>query len=157
MKVKVYYLQQNYMYQNDYESILYIAHQCPYQDGNAVYSARFFVSLFNDSITYDDQSICLGQGIFRMNGQGNNKENTLQLEIKPNPSRDLVEIKIVGIKSDNWDMQIIDLDGRALLNYHKINFTSFKVNTSTFSPGVYIVKVKVGENIQLQEKLIIIH
>ena len=138
-------------------SVLAIAQQCPYQGGKAVYEARFFISLFNDSITYDDQSVCLGQGIFRMNGQGNTKENTLQLEIKPNPSRDLVEIKIVGIKSDNWEMQIIDLDGRALLNYHKINFTSFKVNTSAFSPGVYIVKVKVGENIQLQEKLVIIH
>jgi hypothetical protein len=138
-------------------SVLAIAQQCPYQGGKAVYEARFFISLFNDSITYDDNSVCLGQGIFKMNGQGNAKENTLQLEIKPNPSKDLVEIKIVGIKSDDWDMQIIDLDGRALLNYYKINFTSFKVNTSTFSPGVYIVKVKVGENIQLQEKLIIIH
>ena len=134
-----------------------IAQQCPYQGGKAVYEARFFISLFNDSITYDDQSVCLGQGIFRMNGQGNAKMNTVQLEIKPNPSRDLVEIKIVGIKSENCDIQIIDLEGRALLNHNKINLTNFKVNTSTFSPGVYIVKVRVGENIQLQEKLVIIH
>ena len=158
MKVKVYYLQQNYMYQNDYESILYIAQQCPSQGGSAVYRARFFVSLFNDSLTYNDFSVCLAQGYYReMNPylyQDNIEPNLI---IKPNPASEYVEIIFENSSEINYSICIIDLEGRNMINYIKVaSDLKTIINTSELSPGIYFVLVDDSNGLQLSKKLIIL-
>ena len=49
----------------NFPQTLAIAQLCPYHGGAAVYTARFFVSFINDSMEYDDQTVCLQQGILR--------------------------------------------------------------------------------------------
>ncbi len=52
-----------------YTQILSVANQCPYEGGISVYRARVFVSLLNDTIGYDDETVCELQGIYRQSIQ----------------------------------------------------------------------------------------
>ena len=42
-----------------------ITQQCPFAGGTAVYRARGMYELINDSIVYDDDAVCLAQGLYR--------------------------------------------------------------------------------------------
>ncbi len=47
----------------NYNEIETVAYQCPMAGGNAVFRARAIYSLMNENAEYDDQFICLQQGI----------------------------------------------------------------------------------------------
>ena len=146
------------MYQNDYESILYIAHQCPYQGGNAVYSARFYSFLFNDSIVYDDLATCLAQGYYKT---ANNPTSSLAKEtlltIKPNPAKDFVEISLLNSKSDFYKIEIRDVNDQLLYSESTIQCREIKLlNTSKLISGIYLLKVIEENGNLIHSKLIIV-
>ncbi len=91
-----------------YTQISEVAHQCPYSGGEAVYQARSFVELFYDTVEYDDDAVCLQNGIFR---QGNSvkKELTQTISIKPNPANDKVEISLMKDEEGICNIRISDL------------------------------------------------
>ncbi|MBP6511629.1 MAG: T9SS type A sorting domain-containing protein [Bacteroidia bacterium] len=138
------------------ESILFIAHQCPYQGGNAVYSARFYSFLFNDSIEYDDMDICLQQGIYRIGHDESIIEKTINLELHPNPANEYVEIKVVGLKPSKINISIYDLEGRILSTYSNVNSEGFKLDVSHFKNGIYLVCVDGNEKVQFKGKLAVV-
>ena len=146
------------MYQRDYNNILYIAQQCPSQGGAAVYRARFFVSLFNDSLTYDDFSVCLTQGYYReMSGTLADASIEPTIIVKPNPAMDVVEIILENNKEKDYVLRITDLEGRIKYHFNK-TASELKtiINTSELSPGIYFVLVDDSNGLQLSKKLIIL-
>lgn len=146
------------MYQRDYNTILYIAQQCPSQGGAAVYRARFFVSLFNDSLTYDDFNVCLTQGYYReMAGTLSDASFAPTVIVKPNPANEQVEIILENIKEKDYNLRITDLEGRIKFHFNK-SASELKtiINTSDLSPGIYFVLVDDSSGLYLSKKLIIV-
>ena len=144
--------------ESQFQSFLYIAQQCPSQGGSAVYRARFFVSLFNDSLTYNDFSVCLAQGYYReMNPSLNQVNIEPNLILKPNPAGESVEIIVENSSKINYSICIIDLEGRNMINYIKVaSDLKTIINTSELSPGIYFVLVDDSNGLKLSKKLIIL-
>jgi hypothetical protein len=137
------------------EQINEIAFQCPYQGGQGVFRARFFLSLFNDSIEYDDASVCLAQGILKISHPV--KITTPRMLIKPNPTSEFVEIIVVNGGEKDYLLRIVDLEGRSKFYFNKIaNDLKTIINTSELSPGLYFVLVDNANGLQLSKKLIIV-
>ena len=133
-----------------------VAVQCPYQGGPDVYRARFFMSLFNDSIEYDDASVCLQQGISRQFSP-NQKTNLPILLLRPNPASNEVEVKISGIEEGQYSMVITDIQGRELtVKNNLFGDEVVKVQTNEFVPGVYYVIARKNKSQICREKLILI-
>ncbi len=141
-----------------FPSFLYIAQQCPSQGGAAVYRARFFVSLFNDSLTYDDFSICLAQGYYReMSGTLADASIEPAIIVKPNPANEHVEIMLENNKEKAYFLRITDLEGRIKFHFNKAaSELKTIINTSELSPGIYFVLVDDSNGMQLSKKLIIV-
>ena len=143
---------------SQFPSFLYIAQQCPSQGGAAVYRARFFVSLFNDSLTYDDFNVCLTQGYYReMAGTLSDASFAPTVIVKPNPANEQVEIILENIKEKDYNLRITDLEGRIKFHFNK-SASELKtiINTSDLSPGIYFVLVDDSSGLYLSKKLIIV-
>ncbi len=140
------------------DNLLIIAHQCPYQGGESVDKARMFVALFNDSIVYDDLATCLAQGYYRTtNSPTNSISKDAMLTIKPNPAKDFVEITLINAKSDFYTIEIRDVNDQLLYSENKIQCREIKLlNTSIFSSGIYLLKVKEENGNLIHSKLIIV-
>ena len=141
-----------------YPSFLYIAQQCPSQGGPAVYRARFFVSLFNDSLTYDDFTVCLAQGYYReMSSDLVDVSVNPSLIIKPNPANEQVEILIENYNEKDYSLRISDVTGRNNFYISKIaGDNKTNLNTSRLTQGVYFVLVEDSSGLVLSKKLIIV-
>ncbi|MBK7966103.1 MAG: T9SS type A sorting domain-containing protein [Bacteroidetes bacterium] len=132
---------------------LNIAQQCPSQGGSAVYRARFFVALFNDSITYDDFSVCLAQGYYReMSPYLNQPAFETNLIIKPNPANEQVEIILENTYAQDYILRITDIEGRIKFHFNKAT-SDYKtnINTETLSPGIYFVLVNNFSGLHLSK------
>ncbi|MFN0187904.1 MAG: T9SS type A sorting domain-containing protein, partial [Bacteroidia bacterium] len=141
-----------------FQSFLYIAQLCPSQGGSAVYRARFFVSLFNDSLTYNDFNVCLAQGYYReMAGTLSDASIEPTIIVKPNPANEQVEIMIENNKEKDYILRITDLEGRIKYHFNK-TASELKtiINTSELNPGIYFVLVDDSSGLQLSKKLIIV-
>jgi hypothetical protein len=141
-----------------FPTILSISQQCPSQGGSSVYRARFFVSLFNDSLTYNDFNVCLAQGYYReMAGTWSDASIESTIIVKPNPANEQVEIMIENNKEKDYILRITDLEGRIKYHFNKTasELKTF-INTSEFSPGIYFVLVDGSSGLQLSKKLIIV-
>ncbi|MBL0343561.1 MAG: hypothetical protein IPP71_23515 [Bacteroidetes bacterium] len=62
------------------------ANQHPYEGGIPVYRARVIISLLNDIIGYDDESVCELHGILRHSNQQSGVEKEKRITIRPNLS-----------------------------------------------------------------------
>jgi len=78
----------------DSASIYSIASLCPALGGKAVYKARSLYALLNDSIYFDDDSLCVSQSVmFRLQENQNQAEILKAIEkIYPNPVIDILNI-----------------------------------------------------------------
>jgi hypothetical protein len=143
---------------SQFPSFLYIAQQCPSQGGAAVYRARFFVSLFNDSLTYDDFSVCLAQGYYKeMASTLSQASFAPTIIVKPNPAMDIVEIRLENNKEKAYVLRITDLEGRIKFHFNKAaNELKTIINSNDLSPGIYFVLVDDSNGLQLSKKLIIV-
>ncbi len=140
---------------NFYNQILPIAQQCPDQGGQSVFRARHFVAMINDTIEYDDAAVCLSQGILRTA----NFKNTQQpcLIVLPNPARDEVEVLLINYREAEFNLNIIDLEGKNMFNSVLKNGTSNnQINTEMLAPGVYIVKAIQQGEVICRTKLVIV-
>ncbi|WP_159017796.1 leucine-rich repeat domain-containing protein [Algibacter sp. L3A6] len=73
----------------------------------------------------------------------NNIEQTLDFNIYPNPTNGLIAIKSKQLNQAS--INVYDLNGRVLLTKN-ISGTSSEINVSKLSSGIYLLKVKVGNN-----------
>ena len=150
-----------YLYGRDsiasfYSQILDIAMQCPDAGGKAVYRARPYVELFNDSVEYNDVDICHQAGIYRETIKENKSENK-GIKIIPNPANESIELIITG-KYEGICKVI--LQNTVSENVYSKSFDcklkQTKIKTSNFAPGVYYVQLYINNKPVQFEKLIII-
>jgi len=127
--------------------------QCP-DAGAAVYSMRNFIALFNDTIYYDDESVCLQAGFNRQIAATN--ITTSEISVVPNPATDKVDIYLSNSATGICEIQIINSLGQVEL-FEKINcIDKFRsINTSNLVSGVYTIKVRIQDKPMRVIKLII--
>lgn len=138
-----------------YYDILEIASQCPYQGGVAVYRARHFASLFNDSIEFDDEGTCLQQGIYKQ-AQLAKTLISNDVSIVPNPANERAEIILKGTCEGICDIELIDVLGRKVMQQSfncKEQRHSMKLDK--LSIGIYSVFVTINKELIRTTKLII--
>jgi hypothetical protein len=137
--------------QDHYSSILSIAMQCPYAGGPAVYQARAFISLINDEVEYNDVAVCLQNGLYRTTETKSQASPSLAL--LPNPANDRVTVKLMNSESAIVDIEFLDALGQVV--FGKKVHQNLEINTATFIPGLYMVKVSLSDGTTLMNKLVI--
>ena len=125
-------------------SIEVLANQCPYQGGNAVYRARYYVSLINDSVEYYDDLNCLMAGIWRASNTDVKKE--LKMSISPNPTTGNFKISFNNPVNDEFIFTVINNTGQ-IVSESKMNFdgSEASVNITSLVNGIYQFKL-IGKN-----------
>jgi len=140
--------------ENRFMDILNIALQCPYQGGPSVYRARYFVSLFNDSLEYDDDAVCLSQGILRKKDKVKHEE-TACLQLYPNPAKDQVEVRWTGTDDAPIRIRILYADGRIAME-RNISKANPILSLTALPPGLYMAEAIDDDFIICTTKLAII-
>jgi hypothetical protein len=139
-----------------YSTLLNIATQCPQSGGVAVYIARSLITLFNDSIIYEDENNCLQQGYYRLASKHGNSNLPSDILVMPNPAFDETQIKLINKDEGICSVSITDA-------YSKIVYTreldckqqQLLVLTKAFTPGVYYIKINLDNNFIKTAKLMI--
>lgn len=140
--------------QNRYDQLVEIANQCPAQGGMSVYRARYYISLFNDSIEYDDDAVCLTQGIMRY---ASNPEKKLPpcIQVTPNPSKDEIEVTWNRVEMQQATITIFSVERKKILE-QSIQKNTTIINISSLVPGVYIVEGCANGNPVCKVKIAVI-
>jgi hypothetical protein len=141
----------------DFEGTLWdIASQCPYSGGPAVYKARGLYYLLNDTVIYDDRTICSGSGYRSLSSVQNDKllYSMETPKIYPNPADDKATL-VYRIKEDGI-FEIYNTLGEKQ-SIHKLNSKAYEYNfdTSKLIDGVYYYKVICGGEDKATGKLVI--
>lgn len=76
------------------------------------------------------------------------KAGTVISAIYPNPAKDIVHIAVTG-NSNDLSIQIISLDGKAVLSKQLTTRGTHEVNVSMLSAGIYFIKASNGETYKL--------
>ncbi len=137
------------------ESILQVAIQCPYSGGVAVSSARAFIHLLNDTLVYDDESICGAMGIFRMQ---NTKEEieAASLAVFPNPSSGVFQFVFSSLIGDQFNCEINNLLGQNVFSKQILTKSNtFQLDLTLLNNGIYSIRIIDKNRSQLTEKIII--
>nr|NQU90403.1 T9SS type A sorting domain-containing protein [Bacteroidota bacterium] len=87
-----------------------------------------------------------------MNSSGTGTLNTASLEIYPNPASEEITIKLNNSYTGVVGVKIIDSKGQVLVEKNFTNKTN--LNVSTFSGGVYYVKIN-NEHLNEVRKIVI--
>ena len=133
------------------------ANQCPYEGGISVYRARVLVSLLNDSIGYEDESVCELQGIYRQSINNSINEIDNGIIIRPNPTSDYAEIILHDHSEGLCNIEIKDMTGRSVYTgSFNCKEKSKKVSVSNLNVGIYTVTVVINNNFVKSTKLSII-
>ncbi|MBS1764498.1 MAG: T9SS type A sorting domain-containing protein [Bacteroidetes bacterium] len=141
---------------NNYQQILSIAEQCPFSGGKAVYIARGFAEMLNDSIAFDDD-ICLQQGYYRIQNELKNNKVLNDIDLIPNPANSYADV----ILNKNYEgicrVKITDVYSKIVFEQSfDCNKKQFRINTTSFFNGMYNVQISVNDNAINVTKLIIV-
>jgi hypothetical protein len=130
-----------------YNDILTIAQQCPYKGGKAVYEARIFGALIDNTIVYDDAAICLQQGIYRSSDISTelNLSNE-DIEIVPNPANEFVTVQLNEKLDGICKVEIKDAVNKVVYSgQFNCRDAQTKINTTNFNQGIYFVTVHIND------------
>ncbi len=159
-EIEIEYLERGYDIQyliDNFSAILSVAQQCPYAGGNAVIRARVWISMINDSIEYNDNTICLQSGIYRMANDTAEKINYSDIKIIPNPAIDKVTVELTGINDGICKVQIRNvLNETVYESEFNCSDKSHLIHINNLSGGVYSVNVNAANKKSLISKLIIV-
>jgi len=137
-----------------YNDILAVATQCPFGGGKAVFRARNLISLYNDSIVYDDDMVCLQQGIYKETGM---VQQSIKFKLIPNPADDFVKLELSGEVEGICKIYITNVFGAKIMSDEfNCNQRSYNISTASFTPGIYFVGVSFNGEKPEFNKLVIV-
>jgi len=105
---------------------------------------RYFVSLLNDSLEYNDDLNCLGAGIWR----NSNTSNVMQLgmNVIPNPTSGNFKLAFSSPLKEKFQLLIVDVNGKDVLKSTiTIDGREFEINVGNLISGIYQVQL-IGDN-----------
>ncbi len=140
-----------------YQQILSVAQQCPQAGGKAVYLARSYVSMFNDSVVYDDTNICMQQGYYRLAAKNSNIRAAEGIDIIPNPAKNYIDIMINKNTDGMCLISIIDNYSKPIYKeWFEYRRQKHRINTQGFANGIYQVQVTIEGAPSKTIKLVIV-
>lgn len=134
-------------------SIFSIASLCPALGGSAVYMARSIVVLFNDTLAFDDDSLCIAQGVLLRHANTDNTTsvNELSNDVKvfPNPTNNLIYISFSEAFDKPYVFKLFDVTGRLVLNTLLVDQQqSISLIEHINSTGIYYYTIQNSEGSQ---------
>lgn len=126
------------------ERILSVAQQCPISGGPAVALARGMYEMIDETMEYDDPTLCLQEGILlRQTGEEIKSRSSLQnAYFIPNPAKQNATLYYQLEKAADGILIISDSYGKVeLLQQLNADENAASVSTSTLGNGVYYFKV----------------
>ncbi|MCC7513363.1 MAG: hypothetical protein IT212_01550, partial [Bacteroidia bacterium] len=140
-----------------YGTLLNIAVQCPQSGGIAVYIARSLVALFNDSIIYDDDNVCLQQGYYRLSNELKNNKTFIEAVLIPNPASNYADVVLNKSFEGICKVKITDIYSKVIFEQSfDCGKKQFRINTTGFLNGMYNVQIIINDNAHSLIKLIIV-
>ncbi len=138
---------------NEISLLQYIAAQCPYTGGTAVFEARGLLALLGLDQYYADANICMAQGVNLR--KKSPKKVSVNLDrfvlLTPNPASSTVVLSSsTDVVGDYYT--VIDLTGKIVLR-DKVSATQQTIDISGLHAGLYYLKVA---GIDAPTKLIVI-
>ena len=128
---------------NDLEQIIY---QCPSIGGEAVVKARILYELVNDHIFYDDDELCILQGVSSRMAKPN---KIREFDLFPNPSNSLVTLNYKIDKGDKGLLKIIDQLGRPIFTGNLTDENNQLIfDCSNYNQGLYIYQIIINGELQ---------
>ena len=128
-----------------------IAQQCPFSGGRSVYVARAILHEYYADMVYNDEDICMAEGLMRKKNE-NKQVLSNKLLISPNPANELVNILYFNDKNPIVKTIIYSMEGEILL----IQNNSLPLIVKDLSPGLYLVNSLINDGSVLKAKLTII-
>ncbi|MBK8848261.1 MAG: T9SS type A sorting domain-containing protein [Bacteroidetes bacterium] len=133
-----------------------LATQCPLIGGSAVYLARPIVELFDENIIYNDQAVCLSQGVSMKLANNNNTEaqsENSQVKVYPVPSNEVVNFDFGNIQFSM--LLIFDSFGKQIQEIKLNEEHHYLLQTNTYANGIYRYKL-INDKVELTGKLVIL-
>ncbi len=151
---------------NDIEILENIIHICPQAGGSAVYKARALYATVNDSIVYEDSTVCSQIGYYRtikdeietkiieakkeISLSDKSTEN-VSFSLFPNPVKDKLTVKING-EIETGIVKIIDALGKTIFQQDiKKNQKEIFIDANSISDGYYILQIATSNYIGNQK------
>ena len=135
-----------------------IAQLCPLAAGPAVYRARDMYALINDTLQYNDSTVCAFEGYFRESSNTLypaliKKEKHLNyFKAQPNPASEKILFTFGEYESFGY-LTIYDISGAIVFSSTiSAGISTLTVNITSFINGIYIahfVNNKVSSRIKL--------
>nr|MBK9650392.1 T9SS type A sorting domain-containing protein [Bacteroidota bacterium] len=150
-----YYEQNKIAIQNNFAQIYGVASQCPFAGGKSVFEARVLLRLITDTIIYEDDAVCLIQGIYRMHN--NTESEKTDLVVKPNPAQNVIEISIGSSQQGVCNYEFYSALGSTCL-VGQFNCENKKniIDISMLSNGSYTLKVLLENRTPMFIKIIVL-
>lgn len=82
------------------------------------------------------------------------EENLVQFKIYPNPANKEINISLQKSMNQIFDITLIDMTGKQVYSKKNLNTPNFKILTSEFSKGIYILTINVGQE-KYSQKVVI--
>ena len=85
-------------------------------------------------------------------------DNDLDIDVFPNPAKDIINIRITGCKDCKLSFDIIDLAGINVMSVptlHCKNNDPKNINIRSLEPGIYILKIKYNERVNSKKILVL--
>jgi|GEM_PF-3187842 len=139
-----------------YEQLLQVAMQCPASGGASVITARVLVGMVNDSIIYDDKTVCQQQGYFRSHAFEKSSAKP-EVEIIPNPATESVTFKVSNSNEGLCFIRLLNSLGETVFEgSFACKDKVYHLNISRFKPGVYHAEIRANDSIFVNRRLSII-
>jgi len=128
----------------DSTSLYSIASLCPALGGKAVYKARSLYALLNDSLYFDDDSLCVSQSVmFRQSNPTANVNLAIDFaKVYPNPTSNIVFIEFKDMPESRVIFKLRDNMGR-LIEHKVLNNQINTINLieSITNSGLYLYEL----------------
>ncbi len=120
--------------------------QCPFKGSKAVYIARIYAALFDNTIIYDDAGTCLQQGIYRNSNSLVTTITNEDVDILPNPANDFVVVQLKSKQTGICKVEIKDAMSKIVYaDQFSCTEMQTKINTLNYVQGLYFVTVHVND------------
>ena len=145
----------------DKNIIEYIAPQCPYTGGTAVYVARALQAAMRRDTFYNDTENCFTQGInyrvIKPKEEIENVKEELNIKVFPNPASSFVVLSLNATADIPLAIEVIDVLGRVVYQGElPKETTKYIINTNDWSGGIYQIKISKEGEILNNSKVIIV-
>ncbi|HNG85164.1 MAG TPA: hypothetical protein PLX94_11355 [Bacteroidia bacterium] len=143
--------------QSRYSQVLAVAVLCPHVGGKAVYKARSFMTLLNDTIEYDDTSVCTQAGYRKAAANEQTKEIKESIRIVPNPASNKIGVELTGIDDGICKIQIRNALNEIVYDSEfNCSEKNHLINVNYLSGGIYSITVNADNKKSLISKLTIV-